>query len=49
MADTEEKKTKLQIMDKYLMLVDKDTTSYDEASKATHEKILAYLAKQLFS
>lgn len=49
MADAEKGKTKLQMMDKYMELLYKDTTGYDEVTRARHEDMLAYLATQLFS
>lgn len=49
MAETEKEKTKLQIMDKYVALVNKDTTGYDEVNKARHEQMLTHLYNQFFS
>ena len=49
MADAEKGKTKLQMMDKYMALLYKDTTGYDEVTKVRHEEMLTYLATQLFS
>jgi len=49
MADAEKGKTKLQMMDKYMELLYKDSTGYDEVTRARHEDMLAYLATQLFS
>jgi len=49
MANAEKGKTKLQMMDKYMALLYKDTTSYDEVTKARHEEVLTYLATQFFS
>jgi hypothetical protein len=34
MADAEKGKTKLEMMDKYMVLLDKDTTGYDKVTKA---------------
>ena len=49
MADATKGKTKLQMMDKYMALLYKDTTGYDEVTKARHEEVLTYLATQFFS
>ena len=49
MADAEKGKTKLQMMDKHMALLYKDTTGYDEVTKVRHEEMLTYLATQLFS
>ncbi|XP_040377727.1 glutathione S-transferase T3-like [Oryza brachyantha] len=49
MAEAEKEKAMLQKMDKYMALLDKDTTGYDEVAKTRHEQILVYLAKELFS
>ncbi|TVU12519.1 hypothetical protein EJB05_46170, partial [Eragrostis curvula] len=48
-AQAEMEKAKNQKVEKYLELLDKNTSDMDEVSKARHEQILAHLAKAIFS
>jgi small nuclear ribonucleoprotein (snRNP)-like protein len=44
MADNEMEKAKLQKLDMYMALLDKDISSYDEEAKKGHKQMLAYLS-----
>jgi hypothetical protein len=46
-AETEKEKTKAEKLDKYLNLIDKDTSGYSDSQKLRHEQVVEYLAKEL--
>ncbi|CAM0909641.1 unnamed protein product [Alopecurus aequalis] len=46
-AENEKEKTKAEKLDKYLNLIDKDTSDYNDSQKKRHEQVVQYLAKQL--
>jgi len=46
-AENEKEKTKAEKLDKYLNLIAKDTSGYNENQKLRHEQVVEYLAKEL--
>ncbi|KAF8686609.1 hypothetical protein HU200_043435 [Digitaria exilis] len=48
-AQAELEKTKMQKFEKYLALVEKDTSGFDETEKKIHDQMIAFLSKELFS
>lgn len=48
-AQAELEKTKMQKFEKYLALVEKDTSAFDETEKKIHDQMIAFLSKELFS
>nr|CAB3463579.1 unnamed protein product [Digitaria exilis] len=46
-AAADKEKTKNDKVDKYMQLLDRDTSDYDDDAKARHQRLLDYLARDI--